>query len=115
MTRKLINILILLPIGIVLVLLSVANRGAVTMALNPFRPDDTVLSVSAPFFVYIFIAFILGAVLGSLFTWVAQRKHRRNARHSTREAALWREEADKHKSRAEQIAGARPLDQLPSA
>nr|WP_272210529.1 hypothetical protein [Marinicella sp. W31]MDC2876423.1 hypothetical protein [Marinicella sp. W31] len=45
---KLVNILILLPIGVVLVLLSVANRQSVTMALNPFNAGDKVLSVSAP-------------------------------------------------------------------
>lgn len=114
MTKKLISLFILLPVGVILVLLSVANRQSVVMALNPFNADDRVLSVSAPFFVYIFIAFILGAILGSLFTWMAQRKHRKTARHSKREAALWRDEAEKHKTRAEQITGSQPLDQLPS-
>jgi len=37
----------------------------VTLALNPFRPEDNVLSVTAPFFVYLFLAVIFGLVIGS--------------------------------------------------
>ncbi|AMM85118.1 LapA family protein [Martelella sp. AD-3] len=115
MMSKLVNLIILLPIGVVLVLLSVANRQSVTMALNPFNASDSVLAVSAPFFVYIFIAFILGILLGALFTWISQRKHRRTAKSSKREAALWRAEADKRKAPSAEVSTARPLDQLPSS
>ena len=69
MTKKLINIIILVPIGVVLIVLCVANRQSVSMALNPFNAEDKVLSVTAPFFVYIFIAFIVGLIFGSLATW----------------------------------------------
>ncbi len=40
MTKKLINLVILLPIAIILIVLSVANRHAVTLSLNPFEPSD---------------------------------------------------------------------------
>ncbi len=105
MTRKLINIIILIPIAIVLIVLSVANREAVTLALNPFRPEDTVLSVSAPFFVFLFAALILGMVIGSLATWFTQGKHRKKARREAREVVKWQTEAGKQRERAEQIAG----------
>lgn len=113
MFKKLITLIILVPVGVVLVLLSVANRKPVTMALNPFDATDRVPAVSAPFFVYIFVAFILGLLFGSFFTWLSQRKHRKSARSNKREADVWRQEADKQKSRAEQIAGSQPLEQLP--
>lgn len=115
MTKKLVNIIILVPVGIVLVLLSVANRHSVTMALNPFNTDDKVLSVSAPFFVYIFAALIVGIVLGSVATWFSQRKYRKTAKSKKREAAEWRAEADRRKSEPAEVAPARPLDRLPSA
>jgi hypothetical protein len=60
MIKRVVNILVLIPIAIVLIVLSVANRQAVTLALNPFRPEDSVLSVTAPFFVYLFLAVIFG-------------------------------------------------------
>ena len=56
MVRKIVNIVVLVPIAIVLIVLSVANRQPVRMALNPFRPEDSVLSLTAPFFVFLFLA-----------------------------------------------------------
>ncbi len=109
MTRKLINILILLPVGIVLIVLSVANRNEATLALNPFRPSDTVLSVSAPLFVFLFGALILGMIIGSLATWFTQGKHRKKARREAKEAVKWHTEADRQRERADSVAGHRSL------
>ncbi|MCA0255995.1 MAG: LapA family protein [Proteobacteria bacterium] len=103
MIRKLANLFILLPVGILLVVLSVANRQSVSLALNPFRPDDTQLAVQAPFFVFLFAALMLGMVLGSLATWFKQGRHRKQARVQSREAAKWQAEADTHKTRAEEL------------
>jgi uncharacterized integral membrane protein len=109
MAKKIVNLLILLPLGVILIIFCVANRQAVTLALNPFRPDDRVLSLNAPLFVLLFAALIVGMVVGAAVTWVSQGKHRRRARVQSREAVRWQTEADKHRSRAEQMAG-----QLPS-
>jgi len=104
MIKRVINVLVLIPIGLVLIVLSVANRQSVTLALNPFRPEDSMLSVTAPFFVYLFLAVIVGLVIGSLATWFTQGKHRKRARVEANEAVKWHTEADKHKARAEAIA-----------
>jgi uncharacterized integral membrane protein len=104
MLKKLVNVLVLIPIGIVLIVLSVANRQAVTLALNPFRPEDSVLSVTAPFFVYLFLAVIFGMVIGSFATWFSQGKYRKRARNEANEAVKWHAEAEKHKTRAEAAA-----------
>ncbi|MCR6500746.1 DUF1049 domain-containing protein [Shinella sp. CPCC 101442] len=104
MIKRIINVVVLLPIAIVLIVLSVANRQSVTLALNPFRPEDSVLSVTAPFFVYLFLAVILGLVIGSLATWFAQSKYRKRARVEANEAVKWHGEAEKHRTRAEAIA-----------
>ena len=76
MIKRIVNVVILIPVAIVLIVLSVANRQPVTLAFNPFRPEDSVLSVTAPFFVYLFLTTILGLVLGALITWFAQGKYR---------------------------------------
>jgi hypothetical protein len=48
-------------------------------------------------------------LVGSAVTWLSQGKHRKRARSEAKEAIRWHAEADRHKSRAEEIAG-----QLPS-
>lgn len=105
MLKKIVNLAVMIPLGIILIVLSVANRQFVTLALNPFRPDDQFLSVSAPFFVFLFAALILGLAIGAAVTWFTQGKYRKRARNEAREAEKWHAEADLHKSRAEQIAG----------
>lgn len=104
MMKKLVNIVVLVPIGIVLIVLSVANRQTVTLALNPFNPADSVLSASAPFFVFLFLAVIFGMIVGSLATWFSQGKYRKRARNEASEAVKWHAEAEKHRTRAETIA-----------
>jgi uncharacterized integral membrane protein len=103
MMKKLVNIVVLVPVAIVLVVLSVANRQMVTLALNPFDPADSVLSASAPFFVFLFLAVIFGMIVGSLATWLNQGKYRKRARKEASQAVKWHAEAEKHRTRAETI------------
>ena len=104
MVKRIVNVVILIPVAIVLIVLSVANRQPVTLAFNPFRPEDSLLSVTAPFFVYLFLAVIFGLVVGALATWFAQGKYRKRARMEAIEASKWHTEAEKHRTRAEAIA-----------
>jgi uncharacterized integral membrane protein len=108
MIKRIIALAILVPLGIVLIMLSVANRQAVTLALNPFDPTDALLSVTLPFFVFLFLALITGMILGSLATWFKQGKHRKRARVQASEAVKWHTEADRQKAKAQQIAAALP-------
>jgi len=103
MILRFIKLVILVPVAVALVVLSVANRHAVTLALNPFRPDDRVLSLSVPLFVLVLAALIIGVVLGSLVTWLAQGRYRKQAREEASEARKWREEAGKQRTRVEEI------------
>jgi len=113
MTRKVLNIIILVPVAVILIVLSVANRESVTFALNPFDPADAVLSVTAPFFVFLFVALIVGMVIGSFATWLNQGKYRKRARSEAREAMRWHAEADKQKELAQQSTerGIAPLSE----
>ena len=104
MIKRIVKVVILIPVAIVLIVLSVANRQPVTLAFNPFRPEDSVLSVTAPFFVYLFLAVIFGLVIGSLATWFTQGKYRKRARVEASEAVKWHTEAEKHRTRAEAMA-----------
>ncbi|MBX9456778.1 MAG: LapA family protein [Rhizobium sp.] len=103
MVMRFIKLIVLVPVAVALVVLSVANRHLVTLALNPFRPDDQVLSFSVPLFILVFAALIIGVILGSFVTWFAQGRYRRQARSEAQEARKWREEAGKQRTRVEEI------------
>lgn len=94
MIRRLIQILIYLPIAVILIVLSVANRHPVTISLDPFGGVEPSLSVSLPLFVIIFAALFVGVVIGGVAAWLSQAKWRRRARESTRNAARWRYQLD---------------------
>lgn len=108
MPKKIINLLVLVPLAIILVVLCVANRQSVTLALNPFKTDDALMSFSAPFFVFIFLSLILGVVLGSLVTWFSQGKYRKRARTEAKEAVRWHDEANRQKAAADAVVVSAP-------
>lgn len=89
--RKIANLVIFVPLGILLIVLCVANRESVTLALNPFQPQDSVLSVSAPLFVLLFVSVIFGMAVGSAVTWLSQGRYRKQARIEAREAIKWQQ------------------------
>ena len=90
--KRILTLVVFVPLGIVLVVLAVANRQIVTLALNPFRPDDSVLSLSAPFFLFLFLVLLLGMGIGSAATWWSQGRYRRQARIEAKEAVKWHNE-----------------------
>lgn len=83
--RRILLVLIVLPVSLALVALAVANRHAVPLMLDPFA-RDAALSVEVPLFVVVFAALILGVVLGGVAVWVRQGRYRRAARDAGREA-----------------------------
>src|ERR671916_48297 len=56
--------LILLPVAILVVLLAVANRGPVTVSLDPFSREAPEIAFTLPLFALIFLAVMLGVVIG---------------------------------------------------
>ncbi|MCJ8521676.1 putative integral membrane protein [Pseudorhizobium tarimense] len=106
--KKILTLLILVPLGVLLIVLSVANRQSVTLALNPFRPADSVLSLTAPFFLFLLLALILGMLIGSIGTWWTQGRYRKQARIEAREAIKWQTEADRQKAQSPAVVPAGP-------
>ncbi|HEV7433456.1 MAG TPA: DUF1049 domain-containing protein [Pseudorhizobium sp.] len=106
--KKILTLVILVPLGVLLIVLSVANRQSVTLALNPFRPDDSVLSLTAPFFLFLLLSLILGMLIGSVGTWWTQGRYRRQARIEAREAIKWHTEADRQKTQSPAVVPAGP-------
>ena len=78
-----------------MVAVSVANRKPVPLQLNPFNPNDALLTLNQPLFLYLFAALIAGVIVGGLATWLSQSKWRRTARVRTQEAYKWKNESER--------------------
>jgi uncharacterized integral membrane protein len=94
MIRRLIQILIVVPLAVLIVVFSVANRHAVMISLDPFGGAEPRLSLSIPLFLIVLGTLFLGVVIGGMAAWFSQGKWRRRARLSRQEAAQWRTRAD---------------------
>lgn len=92
--KKFFNLIFLLPLAIVLILLSVANRQMTTFSLDPLNTETPAISFQLPLFVFLFLAIILGMIIGSSLTWMSQGKHRRALREKSYEANQLQREKD---------------------
>lgn len=111
--RKLLYLILVVPLAIVLILLSVANRHSVMFSIDPLNTDAPAYSFTMPFFVFIFAALIIGLVIGACLTWLSQGKHRRALREKSYEATRLQREYDKDhpelKGPAPEIAPGLPM------
>jgi uncharacterized integral membrane protein len=108
--RRVLSLLIAFPVAAILVTLAVANRHAVRLVLDPFRPDSPMLSVDMPFYGWLFGSLITGVILGGVAMWMTQGKWRRTARSGALDAMRWRAEADRlSRERDRNVAQAKAL------
>lgn len=80
MIRKIVTVLILLPVALLIVMFAVANRGPVTIALDPFGGEPPMFTAALPLFLLLLTALIAGVIVGGAAAWSRQRKWRRRAR-----------------------------------
>jgi hypothetical protein len=106
MWRKLVLVLVVLPLGVALVTLAVVNRKPVELVLDPFGGTEPGLMLQAPFFLFLLGAFALGLLTGGIATWLGQGKWRRHAREEAREAQELRRQADRLERELEGVAPA---------
>jgi uncharacterized integral membrane protein len=86
MLRKILNVLVVLPLAIIFIVFAVANRHLVMLSFDPFDSTDAALGLSLPLFVVIIAFTILGVLAGGIATWFGQRRWRRAARLNETEA-----------------------------
>lgn len=97
---RLLKFLLILPLAIVLVLFGVANRQIVTLVVDPLSPAAEAFKVSVPLFVFFFGTLALGAVIGSVTTWLAQGRHRKAERQFRRERDRLQDECTRLKAQS---------------
>ncbi len=84
--------LVLVPIALVVVLFSVANRASVRVSFDPISRDVPVLAFDVPLFAVVLAALAVGVLIGGFASWLTQGKHRKAARRNRREAEALRSE-----------------------
>lgn len=86
--KRAVQWLVLLPLAIVGIAFAVANRQIVEVNFDPFamQPSERI-DVQAPLFVVLILALMLGVLVGGVFTWFSQGKHRRALRAARSEMA----------------------------
>lgn len=89
-----IKALILVPIGFLVILLAIANRGDVTISFDPFSTVDPLLSYTLSLWLALFAALVLGVIVGGIAAWLVQAKHRKAERQYKREADSLRREVE---------------------
>ena len=92
MIRKLVAAFVLVPLAVLIVVLAVINRQAVTLSLDPFTADKPAIAVTQPLFLIIVAALIVGVIVGGIATWLRQSKWRRTARRLEAEVRRLRAE-----------------------
>ena len=87
---RFIKLVFLTVIMIAIVLVAVANRGAVTVQLLPEQLAQFVdfqTAVTLPMFVILLAAIAVGLVIGYILEWLRERKHRRAVGQSKRDVS----------------------------
>ena len=81
MLRKIVTAMILVPLAVVIVAFAVANRQTVTVSFDPFSAASPAYATKPVWlFVPIFVALIVGVLIGGFAAWIRQSKWRRSAR-----------------------------------
>ena len=113
---RFIKVFFLCILGCAVAAYAVANREPVRFVLDPLSPfsdRSLVPSIEAPLFVYLFVAMFIGMFLGAAAVWIGQKHWRKAVRARSKEAALWKHEAETLKAGLQGGTGmpgaARPL------
>ena len=111
MLRRIVLLLVAFPAAALLITLAIANRHAVRLVLDPFRPEAPVVSMMLPFYGYLFGTLFIGILLGGTAVWMGQGRWRRTARNRAQEAMRWQAEADRlsRERDATVVASERPV------
>ena len=91
--NRLLLIVVFVPLAIVLVALAVANRELVAFTLDPFHPGNPALTLKLPLFVFLFLALLVGVLIGGAATWFRQGRFRKLARQREQEVRSLRDAA----------------------
>jgi uncharacterized integral membrane protein len=88
--RKIVAVIVLVPLAVVIIAFAVANRHSVMVSFDPFDASEPAGAVTLPLFALIIVVLIIGVVIGGAASWLRQGKWRGSARRFERELARLR-------------------------
>jgi hypothetical protein len=97
---RVIAAIILVPLAVVLIALSVANRHPVSLSLDPFNGTTPAVEITAPLYIILFATAAIGIVIGGVGVWLGQGRWRRQARSLKRETRTLRRENEQFRTSA---------------
>lgn len=108
---KLSNLLIAVPaLGLALVV-SIANRGPVTFSIDPFSADAPALAFAVPLYLLIFVALLIGVLIGGMSAWAGQTGWRKKARKTAREVKHLTKDLERQTAASDETEPAPTSDQ----
>ena len=109
--RRALAWIVVAPLATLAVLFAVANRSWVTVSFDPFSQAAPAYAADLPLFIVIFVALILGVLIGGIAVWFGRLRWQMAAHRAEREAARLRAEkaAAEERARAESYGATRLL------
>ncbi len=95
--------LLLLPVAIIVIAFAVANRHVVEVVFDPSGLVAPGLTITAPLFIILFLAAMVGVVLGGAATWFSQGRYRKAARQAQAEVQQVKAENEHVREEAERV------------
>ena len=113
MLRRIVTMLIVVPLAVVIIAFAVANRQSVTVSFDPFSATSPAYATALPLFALIFVLLILGVLVGGVAAWIGQTKWRRSARKLEADVRALHDELDTIRRRFGTSEPAPPLEPGP--
>jgi uncharacterized integral membrane protein len=110
MIRKIVTVLILIPLALAIVMFAVANRAPVVIGFDPFGTQPPMFV--APLFLALLAALLAGVVVGGAAAWSRQGKWRTRARRLSAELKTARGEIETLRRRLEASAQAQARNSI---
>lgn len=108
--KTLLRSLVLIPLGLLVVLVAMANRHDIRLSLDPIQTLNPAVAYSIPLYWVIFASLAAGVMLGGLWTWIGQGRYRKTARTQTRAASRWHKEANRANAELEKLTSTQNLE-----
>ncbi|WP_457797903.1 LapA family protein [Methylocystis sp. S23] len=99
--KSVLRIIVFVPLALIILFFSMANRGAVRIGLDPFAANDASAPyVEAPMFLVVLASMAIGVLAGGVSSWLGHLPVRRAAKVARAEAKKTRLEIEKLRQQA---------------
>jgi len=99
--KSILRVIVFVPLALIILFFSMANRGSVRIGLDPFAPSDgSGPSFEAPIFLVVLASIAIGVLAGGISSWLGHLSVRRAAKVARAEARKTRVEIEKLRQQA---------------